>query len=57
MDSYFRQSINGNAYEGRTVNFWDDVVDTVETDADNSYFIATRDNNGGSFKFSTRYCY
>ena len=30
---------------------WDDVVDTVETDADNSYFIATRDNNGGSLNF------
>jgi len=45
------QSINGNAYEGRTVNFWDDVVDTVETDADNSYFIITRDNNGGSLNF------
>ena len=45
------QSINGNAYEGRTVNFWDDVVDTVETDVDNSYFIATRDNNGGSLNF------
>ncbi len=45
------QSINGNAYEGRTVNFWDDVVDTVETDSDNSYFIATRDNNGGSLNF------
>jgi hypothetical protein len=45
------QSINGNAYEGKTVNFWDDVVDTVETDTDNSYFIATRDNNGGSLNF------
>ena len=45
------QSINGNAYEGRTVNFCDYVVDTVETDADNSYFIATRDNNGGSLNF------
>lgn len=45
------QSINGNAYEGKTVNFWDDVVDTVETDADNSYFIATRENNGGSLNF------
>lgn len=45
------QSINGNAYEGRTINFWDDVVDTVGTDADNSYFIATRDNNGGSLNF------
>ena len=45
------QSINGNAYEGRTVNFWDDIVDTVETDSDNSYFIITRDNNGGSLNF------
>ena len=45
------QSVNGNAYEGRTVNFCDDVVDTVETDADNSYFIITRDNNGGSLNF------
>lgn len=45
------QSMNGNAYEGRTVNFWDDIVDTVETDSDNSYFIATRENNGGSLNF------
>jgi len=45
------QSVDGNAYEGETVNFWDDVVDTVETDADNSYFIITRDNNGGSLTF------
>ena len=45
------QSINGDAWEGRTVNFWDDVVDTVETDADNSYFIITRDNNGGSLNW------
>ena len=45
------QSINGDAYEGLTINFWDDVVDTVETDADNSYFIITRDNNGGSLNF------
>lgn len=45
------QSVNGNAYEGKTVNFWDDEVDTVETDADNSYFIITRDNNGGSLDF------
>jgi len=45
------QSMNGDAYEGKTVNFWDDIVDTVETDSDNSYFIATRDNNGGSLNF------
>jgi len=40
-------SVNGNAWEGETVNFWDDVVDTVETNADNSYFIIWRDQNGG----------
>ncbi|WP_439127468.1 DUF4959 domain-containing protein [Polaribacter sp.] len=45
------QSINGNAYEGLTINFWDDIIDKVETDADNSYFIITRDNNGGSLDF------
>ncbi len=45
------QSVNGNAYEGRTVNFWDDIVDTVGIDADNSYFIITRNNNGGSLNF------
>jgi hypothetical protein len=44
-------SINGNAYEGETVNFWDDVVDSVETDADNSYFIINRDDNGGALNF------
>ena len=44
-------SINGNAYEGETVNFWDDVIDTVETDADNSYFIINRDDNGGALNF------
>jgi hypothetical protein len=45
------QSINGDAYEGKTVNLWDDIVDTVETDNDNSYFIATRGDNGGSLNF------
>lgn len=45
------QSINGDAYEGKTVNLWDDIVDTVETDNDNSYFIATREDNGGSLNF------
>ena len=44
-------SINGNAYEGETVNFWDNVIDTVETDADNSYFIINRDDNGGALNF------
>jgi len=40
-------SVNGNAWEGETVSFWDDIVDTVETDADNSYFIIWRNQNGG----------
>ena len=45
------QSINGNAWEGSTVSFWDDVVDTAETDADNSYFIIWRDQNGGTLNW------
>ena len=40
-------SVNGNAWEGSTVNFWDDVVDTAATNSDNSYFIIWRDQNGG----------
>jgi hypothetical protein len=40
-------SVNGNAWEGSTVNFWDDVVDTASTNSDNSYFIIWRDQNGG----------
>ena len=45
------QSINGNAWEGSTTNFWDDVIDTTETDADNSYFIIWRDQNGGTLNW------
>jgi hypothetical protein len=44
-------SIDGNAYEGATVNFWDDVVDTFETDSDNSYFIINRSDNGGVLRW------
>ena len=40
-------SVNGNAWEGETTAFWDDIVDTAETNADNSYFIIWRDANGG----------
>ncbi len=40
-------SVDGNAWEGETDNFWDDIVDTAETNADNSYFIIWRDANGG----------
>lgn len=44
-------SVNGNAWEGQTINFWDDVVDTKESPADNSYFIINRDNNGGILNY------
>ena len=40
-------SVDGNAWEGETDNFWDDIVDTAETNSDNSYFIIWRDANGG----------
>ncbi|MDP6921538.1 MAG: DUF4959 domain-containing protein [Lutibacter sp.] len=40
-------SVNGNAWEGETDNFFDDIVDTQGTDSDNSYFIIWRDQNGG----------
>ena len=41
-------SIDGNAWEGRTTNFWDDIIDTAETNNDNSYFIIWRDRNSGT---------
>jgi hypothetical protein len=44
-------SVDGNAWEGETVNFFDDVVDTKDSPADNSYFIINRDNNGGVLNF------
>ena len=44
-------SINGNAYEGKTVNFWDDIVDTAATNSDNSYFIINRNDNGGVLRW------
>lgn len=40
-------SVDGNQWEGQTTAFWDDVVDTAQTNADNSYFIIWRDANGG----------
>ena len=44
-------SINGNAYEGSTVNFWDDIIDTAATNSDNSYFIINRADNGGVLRW------
>jgi hypothetical protein len=45
------QSVDSNAWEGVTENFWDDVIDTHQSDADNSYFIINRDNNGGVLNY------
>ena len=45
------QSVDGNAWEGSTVSFWDDIVDTTQTDSDNSYFIIWRDQNGGTLNW------
>ncbi|MAU31277.1 MAG: hypothetical protein CMC36_05155 [Flavobacteriaceae bacterium] len=44
-------SVNGNAWEGETIAFWDDIVDTAETNSDNSYFIIWRDQNGGTLNW------
>ena len=44
-------SVNGNAWEGLTTNFWDDVIDTHEDASDNSYFIINRDQNGGALNY------
>ncbi len=44
-------SVNGNAWEGSTVNFWDDVIDTKEINTDNSYFMINRDDNGGALNW------
>ena len=44
-------SVNGNAWEGETTAFWDDVVDTAESNSDNSYFIIWRDQNGGTLNW------
>ena len=44
-------SIDGNAWEGRTTNFWDDIIDTAETNNDNSYFIIWRDRNSGTLQW------
>lgn len=44
-------SCNGDAYEGRLVNFFDDVIDVNTNPNDNSYFIIHRDNNGGVLNY------
>tara|TARA_Y100000991_G_C21975449_1_gene351955 strand:+ start:10469 stop:11668 length:1200 start_codon:yes stop_codon:yes gene_type:complete len=44
-------SVDGNQWEGQTTAFWDDIVDTAETNSDNSYFIIWRDANGGTLNW------
>jgi len=44
-------SVDGDKWEGTIVSFWDDVIDTKESGADNSYFIINRDDNGGMLKW------
>ena len=45
------QSVNGNAWEGDSTNFWDDIIDTTGNNSDNSYFMIWRDLNGGSLNW------
>lgn len=44
-------SANGDKYEGRMVNFFDDVIDTNNDASDNSYFVIHRDENGGQLTY------
>lgn len=44
-------TLNGDAHEGKTVSFFDNIIDTKDNANDNSYFIATRGNNGGVLNF------
>ncbi len=47
-------SANGNLWEGRTVAFWDDVIDVNTNPSDNSYFIIHCNQNnsmGASLKY------
>lgn len=44
-------SADGDKWEGKLVNFWDDLIDTKEVNTDNSYFIINRDDNGGMLKW------
>ncbi len=44
-------SVDGDKWEGTLASFWDDKIDTKESNADNSYFIINRDDNGGMLKW------
>ena len=45
-------SVNGDKYEGKLANFFDDVIDTNNDASDNSYFVIHRDENGGQLTIS-----
>lgn len=44
-------SVDANAWEGETTAFWDDVIDVNNIADDNSYFMISRDNNGGALNY------
>lgn len=44
-------SVDGNAWEGKTENMWDGIVDTKESNDDNSYCMIWRNNNGGQLNY------
>nr|WP_321411715.1 DUF4959 domain-containing protein [uncultured Carboxylicivirga sp.] len=44
-------SVDGNAWEGQTEFLWDGVVDTKESNDDNSYCMISRSDNGGQLNY------
>lgn len=44
-------SVDGNAWEGKTSNMFDGVVDTKDSSGDNSYCMIWRNNNNGALNF------
>lgn len=44
-------SVDGDKWEGSLAAFFDDIIDTKEVATDNSYFIISRDDNGGMLKW------
>jgi len=44
-------SVDGNEWEGETVNLWDGVVDTKDNSDDNSYCMISRRANGGQLSY------
>lgn len=44
-------SVDGDKWEGTIASFWDDIIDTKESNTDNSYFIINNADNGGMLKW------